>query len=98
MSKEFVNKFYNFKKLLNKNALKESITKSQDYLLSELLAKISASIYDVSPRFFQEHLISIINSAVAFGWRACKELEDFERLEKKVQEEMEKEKYSSYIK
>lgn len=98
MSNEFNNKFFNAKKVLSINALKESIIKSQDYLLKELLAKIIMSFYDISPRYFDVHLIPIINLAVAFGWRASKDLEDFEHLEKKIQEEKEKQKYSSYIK
>ena len=98
MSNEFNNKFCNAKKVLSINALKESIIKSQDYLLTELLAKIIMSLYDISPRYFDKHLIPIINLAVAFGWRASKDLEDFEHLEKKIQEEKEKQKYSSYIK
>ena len=83
--------------LLNVKALTNSLNKSQDDLLKELLAKITESLPDISHRYFQEHLAIIINVAVAFGWRACKDLTDSEKLIKNIQEKMEKEKYSSYI-
>ena len=88
---------YNLKLLLNLKALTNSINKSQDDLLDELLAKTKQSLPDLSPRYFQEHLTVIINIAVAFGWRACKDLVDLEKLIKMIKEEKKKEKYSSYI-
>ena len=87
---------YKFKLLLNVKALTNSINKSQDDLLDELLAKIKQSLPDLSPRYFQDHLTVIINVAVAFGWRACKDLVDLEKLIKMIKEEKEKEKYSSF--
>lgn len=97
MSNEFSKIFYNLKWVLNEEALKKSIDNSQDYLLTELLAKIITSLRDITPRFYQEYLGDLINIAVAFGWKACKDLEDFEKLLKKIKEEMDKDKYSSYI-
>ena len=98
MSDEFSKVFYNFKWVLNEEALKKSIDNSQDYLLAELLTRIIASLRDVTPRYFQEYLGNLINIAVAFGWKACKDLVDVERLLKKIKEELDKDKYSSYIK
>lgn len=56
MSNEFSKVFYNLKWVLNEEALKKAIDNSQDYLLTELLAKIQTSLRDITGDFL--HLSS----------------------------------------
>ena len=97
MTNEFQNVLYNLNLLLGKEAIERVFGKSETELLSQLLTNITNSLLDTSPNYFKDHLVNIILSAIAFGWKSSKSLEDFKYSILEIQRELEKKKYSSYI-
>lgn len=55
------------------------------------------AIPDISPNYFRNHLVNIILSVIAFGWKSSKNLEDYKNMILDIQKELEKEKCSNYI-
>ncbi|MBA7525677.1 hypothetical protein ES705_17830 [subsurface metagenome] len=88
---------FNFNLLLSKEAIDRVFGKTETELLLQLLTNLMNAITDTSPNYFRNHLVNIILSAIAFGWKSSKNLEDYKNMILEIQKELEKEKYSNYI-
>jgi len=95
MVEKLKKQLFDFKKILSVEAFRQSLEKTEDLLVAELLMNILESIPYMNPHFFNNYLSKIINSAVSLGWKASKSFEDFIKFVEKFREEAEKEKYSN---
>ncbi len=73
------------------------VPKSQDELLTALIARIYLSLPDLTPNSIQNHIPYLIMDAIAFGWKHASDYKDFESLLLKLTEKMEKEKPPDYV-
>lgn len=97
MTNDFQKALYNFNLLFSKEAIDRIFGKSETELLIELLANLINALPDTSPNYFKNHIINIILSSIAFGWKSSKNLEDYKKMILEIQKELEKKKYSNYI-
>jgi len=97
LTNDFQKTLYNLKLLFSKEAIDRVFEKSETELLLELLAKLINALPDTSPNYFNNHIVNIILSSIAYGWKSSKNLEDYKKMMSEIQKELEKKRYSNYI-
>lgn len=71
--------------------------KKQDELLVQLLDNFSTNMRKFSIDNLVEHIPELIQYSIAIGIRFGVDFKDYEEASRKIQEEIEKEKYDSYF-